>query len=165
MQVGKLDKIMRWMSNSCRLSRCYCRSGTSCSRCLSFLQAEIKPRKHTLLDSELSQVLQHDFSSIANFWMAETPKDPGMLLQAEARKIAEQTQSLEDARARLTEELARRDATVQQKEAAAEQESQQKEALLARAASQLDQVQHEIGEEYVSTSRLHATVLHNCTVG
>lgn len=63
-----------------------------------------------------------------------------MLLQAEARKIAEQTQSLEDARAKLTEELARRDAAVQQKEAEAEQESRRREALLARAASQLDQV-------------------------
>ena len=63
-----------------------------------------------------------------------------MVPQAEVWKIAEQTQSLEDARARLTEELARREAAVHQKEVEAEQKSGRREALLAQAASQVEQV-------------------------
>lgn len=48
---------------------------------------------------------------------------------------------------------------MQQKEAEAEQECRRKEALLARAASQLDQVRRKIWKCFVGASRRHASVL------
>ena len=54
--------------------------------------------------------------------------------------MAEQIRSLEANRARLTDELARREAAVQQLEADALEEAKRREAALSRSLSQLDQV-------------------------
>ena len=63
-------------------------------------------------------------------------------MQAEAKRLAEQSRGLEDARGRLTEELARREASLQQKEADATQEAKRSEGACSRAHAQLEQVQH-----------------------